>query len=83
MADYLVKIQQQKIDLGNRLRNIRHQNNISLESIGKVFPESVARTIEEGESITVNGEIITVDLLLGYCDLINAGIGPYNLTPEE
>lgn len=82
MADYLVKIQQDKIDLGNRLRNIRHANNISLESIEKVFQLHVAEAIEEGQSITDFGQQITVDLMLAYCDLIGAAIGPFNNSQE-
>ena len=81
MADYLAKIQQQKIDLGNRLRSIRHANNISLESVERVFDITVVEAIEDGQSITKEGELITVDILLGYCDLIGAAIGPFNLTP--
>ena len=83
MADYLVKIQQSKMDMGNRLCAIRHANKVTLETVETALGIDMVKAIEEGQTYTAKGEAVTTDTLLHYCELIGAGIGPYNTTPEE
>lgn len=83
MADYLKKIQEQKEELSYRLNRIRVANNISMESIERIFPLEWAEAIENGGFITDRGVIIGIDKILAYCDLIGAAIGPFNNSEEK
>ena len=80
---YLNKIQQEKAALGASLKEIRIKNNITERSVERVYPERWMQAIENGSFVTDNGEVINIEKILGYCDLIGASISINNLTTAK